>query len=318
MRKYVGALTIAVLLVAESAFAGSLQKHEVSRDANWMVHADYESFCKSTIGKLIRTELAVQGIEDKLKSFKTVYSFHPIDDIHDVTIYGQGEDKEKAVVLIEGQFDPEKLIAMVRMNAKHSEIPYGDVMLHRWLHEERKKDKVETQMMYGCVLKGRLVAMSAGLDAVKQAVDVLKGSAENAAGRSFDLVAQAKGGVFFQAMATDVGEMASQEQRAVVLRQTDELGLVIGEDEGKVYCSLGLSAKTAEVAQNVNKMLGGMIGLAALAGEGQPKLAEFVRHLKTSCEGNTVQLRFESDSQSLFDFLKEHWERQQEQEDKVQ
>ena len=159
--------------------------------------------------------------------------------------------------------------------------------------------------------------MSAGLDAVKQAVDILKGSAENAAGRSFDLEAQANKGVFFQAMATDVGEMASQEQRAAVLRQTDELGLIIGEDEGKVYCSLGLSAKTAEVAQNVNKMLGGMIALAALAGEDQPKLAELARRLKPSCEGNTVRLRLESDSQSLFDFLKE-WERQQEQKDKVQ
>jgi len=318
MRKYVGALTIAVLLLAASAFGGSLQKNEVSRDANWIVHADYESFSKSKIGKLIRAELAVQGIEDKLKSFRIVYSFHPIDDVHDVTVYGQGQDKEKAVVLIEGQFDPEKLIAMVRMNAKHREIPYGDVMLHRWLHEERKKGKRETQMVYGCVLEGRLVAMSAGLDAVKQAVDVLKGSAENAAGRSFDFEDQANEGVFFQAMATDVGEMVDQEQRAVVLRQTDKLGLIIGEEEGKVYCSLGLSAKTAEVAQNVNRMLGGMIGLAALVGEDQPKLAEFAKRLKPSCKGNKVQLRFESDSESLFDFLKEQWKKQQEQNDKVQ
>jgi hypothetical protein len=317
MRKYAGILTITVLLAAASAFGGSLQKSEVSRDANWMVHADYESFNRSTIGKLIRAELDVQGIEDKLKSFKTVYSFHPIDDVHDVTVYGNGKDKEKAVVLIDGQFDQEKLIAIVRMNAEHREIPYGDVMLHRWLHEERKKDKVETQLMYGCVLKGRLVAMSAGLDAVKQAVDVLKGSAENTARRSFDLEAQASRGIFFQAMASGVGEMARREQKAAVLRQTDELGLIIGEDQGKVYCSLGLSAKTAEIAQNVNKMLGGMIGLAALAGEDQPKLAEFARHLRPSCEGNTVRLRFESDSRSLFEFLKEQWQRQQEQKDKV-
>ena len=160
--------------------------------------------------------------------------------------------------------------------------------------------------------------MSAGLDAVKQAVDILKGSAENAAGRSFDLEAQANKGVFFQSMASGVGEMAGQEQRAAVLRQTDELGLIIGEDEGKVYCSLGLSAKTAEVAQNVNKILGGMIAMASLAGEDKPKLAELARLLKPSCQGNTVRLRFDLDSQSLFDFLKEQWQRQQEQKDKVQ
>jgi len=61
-----------------------------------------------------------------------------------------------------------------------------------------------------------------------------------------------------------------------------------------------------------------MIALATLTGEDQPKLAELAKHLQPSCEGNIVQLRFESDSQSLFDFLKEQWERQQQQKDKVQ
>jgi len=318
MRKSTGILTITVLVLSASAFGGSLQKDEVSRDANWVVHADLESFNKSRIGRLVRAELVSQPDEEKLKSFATVYSFHPIDDVRDVTVYGRGQDKEKAVALIDGKFEEEKLIAVVRMNAEHKEIPYGDIKLHRWLHEEKKKGEVKTQMMYGGILKGRLVVMSSGLDAVKQAVDVLKGSAENAAGRSFDLEARAGSGVFFQAMATDVGEIVGKQQGAAVLRKTDELGLAIGENEDKVYCSLGLSAKTAVVAQNVNKMLGGIIALAALAGEDQPKLAEFAGHLKPSCEGNTVRLRFELDSQLVFDFLKEQWEKKQKQQGKDQ
>ncbi|UCF16289.1 MAG: hypothetical protein JSW59_02290 [Phycisphaerales bacterium] len=318
MGKLTGILTIIISVLSGSAFGGALQKNEVARDANWIVHADYESFNKTAIGKLIRAELAAQGFEEKLKSFATVYSFHPIDDVRDVTVYGRGKDKEKAVALIDGKFEEEKLIAVVQMNAKHREIPYGDIVLHRWLHEEKKKDEVKTQIMYGCILRGRLVVMSAGLDAVKQAVDVLKGSAENAAGRSFNLEAQASSGVFFQAMATGVGEMVGKEQRAAVLRQTDELGLKIGEDEDKVYWSLGLSAKTTEVAKNVNKMLEGMIALASLAGEDQPKLAKLAGHLQPLCEGNIVHLRFESDSQSVFDFLKEQWEQKQKKQGKVQ
>lgn len=309
MGKLAGILTISVLLATVSALGGPLQLNEVSRDANWVVHADYERFNNSAIGKLVRAELAVQGIDEKMKNFATVYSFHPIDDIRDVTFYGHGTDKEEAVVLIDGRFDEGKLIALVGMNAKHREIPYGGVVLHRWLHEERKKDKLDTQMMYGCILEGRIVVMSAGLDAVKRAVDVLKGSAENAVGHSFDRGNRAAVGVFFQAMATSVGVMTAQEEQATVLRQTDALDLVIGEENDKFYCNLRLSAKSSDVAQNVNKMLAGMIAFASLAGENQPRLAEVAKHIQSSYEDKTVYLRVEAASQSVFDLLKEQWDR---------
>jgi len=302
-----------VLLSSATVFGGALQKIEVSRDANWVVHADFESFNESRIGRLIRAELVSQGNEEKLRSFATVYSFHPIDDVRDVTVYGRGKDKDKAVALIDGRFEQEKLIAVVRMNAEHKEIPYGDIKLHCWLHEEKKKGEATPQMMYGCILKGRLVVMSSGLEAVKQAVDVLKGSAKNAAGRSFGLEVRTGSGVFFQAMATGVGEIVGKEKKAAVLRQTEELSLTIGENQEKVYCSLGLSARNNEVAQNVNKMLEGMIALATLAGEEQPKLAKLAGHLEPSREGKKVHLRFESDSQSVFDFLKDQWERNRKQ-----
>jgi hypothetical protein len=318
MGKCAGIITTTFLLTTASAFAGPLQLREVSRDANWVVHTDYERFSKSVIGKLIRTELVVQGMEEKMKSFSTVYSFHPIDDIRDVTVYGRGKDKEEAVVLVDGRFDEGKLIALVSMNAKHREIPYGGVVLHRWLHEERKKDKIETQMMYGCILERRIVVMSAGLDAVKRAVDVLKGSAANAVGHSFDWGDRAAVGVFFQAMATSVGALTAQEKKATVLRQTDTLDLVIGEEKDRFYCNLNLSAKSSEVAQNVDKMLAGMIAFASLAGEAQPQLAELAKHLQLSWEDKTVHLHFESEPQLVFDLLKEQWSRSREQQDKEQ
>ena len=170
-------------------------------------------------------------------------------------------------------------------------------------------------MMYGCIFEGRLVVMSAGLEAVKQAVDVLKGSVENATNRSFNLGAQTTNGVFFQAMATGVSEMVGQEKKAAVLRQTDALSLIIGENDDKVYCSLGLSAKSAHVAQNIKKMLEGMIALASLVGADQPRLFELAKNLQPSCIDNKVYLHFESESQSVFNFLKEKWERKQKQKD---
>ncbi|MCX5637605.1 MAG: hypothetical protein NTX52_07935, partial [Planctomycetota bacterium] len=106
-----------------------------------------------------------------------------------------------------------------------------------------------------------------------------------------------------------VSDIAGQEQHAAVIQQTDKLGLAIGENEGKVYVDMGLVAKSEEAAQNINKVLEGIIAFATLSGEQQPKLAELAQKVKLSCAQNTVGVRFESDSQSVFQFLKEQWEK---------
>ena len=309
MKKLMMVLIVS-LLMAVPVFGGPLMKSQVSSTANWVVHADYERFFSSQLGGLIRKELANQGIEEKLANFAKIFSFHPLDDVRDVTIYGNGQDREKAVVLIDGRFDKEKLEALVRLNPQHQEVEYGDITIHGWLHEEKKgSEVVKSYMMYGCLYQDKLVVMSAGMDAVKQAVDVLRGTAQGAADGQFGAAAMNAQGAFFQVAANGVSDVAGQKQQAAVLRQTDKLGLAIGETEGKVYVDLGLAAKTEEDAQNINKVLEGIIAFAALSGEQQPKLAELAKKIKLSCAQNTVGARFESDSQSVFQFLKEQWER---------
>ena len=93
--------------------------------------------------------MAKFGIEEKLEDFATVFSFHPIDDVRDVRVYGNGPAREEAVVMIEADFDQEKLLALVRLNEHYEEIEYGDITLNRWLHEDGKSG--ESQMMYGCL-----------------------------------------------------------------------------------------------------------------------------------------------------------------------
>ena len=307
MKRSMLILMVVVLLSTVPVFAGPLNKQQVSATANWLAHLDYEQVTTSQIGQLVRQEMAKFGIEEKLEDFATVFSFHPIDDVRDVTIYGNGPAREEAVVLIEANFDEEKLLALVRLNEHYEEIGYGDITLHRWLHEDEKSG--ESQMMYGCLCNGDLVVMSAGLDAVTQAVDVLKGTASNAASGVFDQAELNARGAFLQVAANDVAQMAQEQGKGAGFGQTDAIGLAIGETEGTFYIDLGLLAKSEEAASNITKILEGIGALAALAGEEQPVLAEFVQRVQLSCRDNAVQIHFESDSELLFQFLKEQGEK---------
>jgi len=238
-----------------------------------------------------------------------MFSFHPIDDIRNVTLYGNGHDRQKAVALFEGSFDQNKLVALVRLNAEYEEIEYGDIIVHSWVDENKKDPNAPGQRMYGCIYNDDRVILGAGLDAVKQAVDVLKGSTPNAADGVFNQAALNKVGAFFQVAANAVGDIAENNNEAEMLEQTDEFGGVVGEDDGQLYVNLSLRAKSEEDAQNVKKMLEGMIAFLTLAGNKEPVLAELAKKLDVSLIDRTITVYFHAEPDALMSFLKEQWDK---------
>ncbi len=311
----------AVCLAAIPVVGGPLQKNEVGPGANWVVHADLEMFRNTTLGKLFMAELQTQGLDEKLQSFETIFSFHPLRDVRDVTLYGQGQDRSNAVVIVDGRFDPEKLVAVVRWNPQYREIAHQGATLHQWLSEEKKADKTITQMMYGYIHDGRQVVISSGLDALKQAVDTLKGRAGGApVGGNDDSpllnqIPQTRGNTFFQAVATNVGQIVGENPKAAVLRQTDSLTLTASEAPDKLSIELRLASKSGEVAANMLEVFQGIQAMASLVAEGQPKLSELAKNLNISMSepDRTVKVRFEAPVQVVFGFLKERWEQKKQQ-----
>jgi hypothetical protein len=312
---------IAVLglwLGAGPAGAGELEPSELAPDANWVVHLDQEALRSSSIGQLVLAELEKQGLTQKLDSFATVFGFHPIDDIRDVTVYGVGQDQEKAVVLADARFNQDKLVALVRMNPQHQEIPHGNTTIHRWLQEDKdntgEDGEPATKMMYGCIHDGRVVVLSAGLDAVKKAADILSNAA---AGAPAELAERAstRQGTFFQVIGTGVGAMLGNEPKAAVLREAEALTLAAGDDEGQWFVEVALEGKSVEVAQNMAKMLEGVIALAKLAGQEQPELVALAEKVRISSAGKVTQVLFEAEVQTMLDLLKNRWEQDRQQQE---
>ncbi len=311
MKKSILIVTAGLLVAVMPAVGGPLIKSQISGAANWFVHADLEQFNKSRIGQLVRAEMENRGVEDKLREFAIVFSFHPLDDVRDVTVYGTGSDEEKGVVLVDGVFDRDKLLAMVRFSEEYEQYEYRDITLYRWLHKDKPEDE-SGKMMYGCFYGDDLMVMSRGLDAVKQAVDVLSGSAENA-NDMFNQPALQATGVFLKFAAYDVGRMAEQQPQAASLKQAEEMALVLGEQQGNIYAVLELKAAAEEAALNIRKVGDGILGFAALAGQEQPILAKLAEKVHLSSEDSTVRVRFEAESGSILSLLKEQeqWQKQQ-------
>jgi hypothetical protein len=313
MKKLLMVIVTSVLVLEGPVLAGPLALEQVSGTASWVVHANQQQFRKTKTGQLVRTEMVNLGLEENLTNFATIFSFHPLDDVRDVTLYGTGKDRKKAVVLIDGFFDKEKILALLRMNPEYKDSKYGDIVLYQWIDENQKDPNNKT--MYGCFYSNDLIVMSAGMDAVKNAVDVLKGSAKNATGGIFNQAALNVKGAFFQATGRRIGEMVGDDPNAAALKQTDQLGLAIGEVGDKFYVELSLTAKSEEAAKAITQILEGIIAFASLPNEQQPKLEELAKKVKVTCELNNVYISFGSGPEEVVQFLKEQWQQNHQQKD---
>ena len=155
-----------------------------------------------------------------------------------------------------------------------------------------------------------MIVLGSAIDIVKQAVDVLDGSAPNAAAGAFKQKQLNTKGAFFQVAANALNDLAEHKNEAALFEQTDEFGGAIGENDGQFYINLSLRAESEEVAQNIKKMLEGLVAFLSLAGNEQAALVELAANLKLDNVDRAVTINLESDSEAVFAFLKNLWQTQ--------
>ncbi len=297
MRKSLIALMAVALFAAVPVLAGPLMKNQVSAAANWVVHADFEQLNKSQIGHLLRDELANRSPSKIMEQLTEGLSMHPLDAVRGITWYGQGIDQEKGVMLFEGKFDKGKLLALMEKERGHEELKYRDMALHKFGEEP---------VCYAYFYQDDLIVMTFSLDAFKHAIDVLDGSATNAAKTLLGETSESMKRAFFQATILLAGETAGELPKAAIFRQSRGLHLVVGENDDKVYADLALTTKSEDVARNVTRVLDGLIAYMALKGEKHPDSADIANKIRLSCVQNMVWVHFESDPDSAMQLLKEH------------
>ncbi len=311
MRKsFVILLVVCALLPASAVLAGRLNKNIVSGDANWVAHLDVEGFNNTEIGKIIRRHLDETGELRKLEAFKAIFSFNPLDDIRNVTIYGRGKEKENAVAVIQAKFVKETLLNLLRQNAAHKEVKHGEYQIQSWIDDKHKGDEAERQ--YGSFHGADTVVIGSGLSAVKKSLDVLDGKAKNARQKKvFRLLKKAPKGAVVVAAANGLGKMAEQWDQAVMLKNTNQSCLFVGETKGMFYIDLNLDATSSETATELTQMIQGMIALLNLAGKDQPQVAELAGAIELTTKRKSIRVRFEKDVEKVAAFLKEEWKKEQ-------
>jgi hypothetical protein len=275
--------------------------------ANWSLTSIWRPFAvslwASSSGRDSKT-----GLDQKIQQFAAIFSFDPLRDLRDVTLYGKDQDRTNAVVIVDGQFDAQKILSLLKMNPQYQEIPYKSSMLYRWQQEPKPGQQAAgDQMMYGSICEAGRVVMGNSLTAVQQAVDTMKGQASGTSSGLLNQIPAGQGGVFAQVVATGVGRLVGEDPKAALLKQTESLALTLGETSDNIFAELSLRGQSPEVAGNMTKLAQGLIAMVQLSND-KPQLAELAKKLTVSQADKTTQVRFEGATQPTFEFFKTQWE----------
>lgn len=275
-------------VVAGAAHAGSFDVKQVSADARWVAHLDVGTLKQTELGRFVLKEMATDEANRKFEAFKAVFQFDPREDLDAVTAYGTGQENEEGVALFQGRFNTDQLVTLIKANANYSSEVHGSRIIHSWIDE--KKPDTRT---YGCAVRNDQVVVGDSEALVKQAVDVLEGRAPCMTDvAALPGLADAGQSTFFIGSA-DMKAMPNVDPKAAVLKQNEAVSLAFGETNGRLNGTMRMVAKDVQTATAVHAIAQGLVSLAMLDANQDPKVVQMVQAIQFSVSGKEVSLRLD-------------------------
>jgi hypothetical protein len=286
MRRTLGLAIAVVLGFVAVVRAEPLDLKQVAADAKWAAHLDVDALHASTLFQKAREELLRKHpeAEKPLAMLAEVWKFNPVTDLHSITIYGKQIRKGTGVAIVRAKVDQNLLLEKAKLAPEHQVKTYGKYELHSWIHAKGSKHE---RGMTGTFYKPDVMIFGVSADEVTAALDVLDGTKPNLADKEPALSLATPPGTILSA---GVGGLADTDLpcKSPLVKQADSLILAIGESQGQVFVNGMLTAKQADVAQQVKTIMDGALALATLAHNDDAESLKLINAVKVTIADRAV------------------------------
>lgn len=249
--------TTILLLLAPAAVltAGELVPAQIPATAKWVLHADLEGMRASETGKAVFAQIEKEH-GAKLRALKRMFSFHPLNDLRDLTLCGDGKP-EHAVMLLDGTFDRAHIEDVLRGADRHSEVPYAGLTIHTW-------DDQGT-LQHAAFASSGLIAFSRQDNLLREELDVLTDKAPAAS----NPILPNPGSKPLITIGAQLADLPLPADSARILHTAETLTLSACETGGRFSIQLEAVTPDALQADRLRRILDGVV---ALAEAGNPEL----------------------------------------------
>jgi hypothetical protein len=256
-----------------------------------MIHFDLEKFAATQIGDHVLKEEDVLGLGKKNDSFFKKYRIDLKEDIDGITVFGIGRGEKNIVACLQGNFDRNYLLGLLKEEESHKEIPYGKYTIHNWDEDE-----------YGVFADEHLVLMGPDEEAIKLVLDVMAGKKANISSSPMnEYLKEIPANAFLAAMADDISSLAGDEAKVFIIKKTESAMFSLAEIKENFNIRLNFTAKTLEDAENMENVLKGLISLANMQLEEMKTEFKIPEDVAITTKGKKVYVELNYPSKALLD-----------------
>lgn len=285
-------LAICAVCTIHSAVAATLPKNQVAADAKWLLHLDLQNLRRTQVGEFLTKNL-LEKASGELKDKIGIDVGALVQKISHVTAYGTEFAK-----------NPEKNgVLMVQMDAEAQKILEG-VLAAQLLADSKgavTKEQQGASALYSVhneiflsLEPNHLAILGKSANQIDKAKSVLAGKSPSLKNSdAFSDFPPAPDAFFFLAVAEGFNDAAAVPPQAQVLKMAEGGQLVIGEQTEKLFLSLALKSKTAEVTEQIQQVFEGIRAMVSLGQAENKDLQELVKSIKVAAKNKIVTVNAE-------------------------
>ena len=300
------AAAAALLLSLSSAHAGdsfqaALRYLPASTNSVLVATVNVRKVVDSTLVEKVAGAVLDEGATRTLPNLAKAAGVDLKKDFERLTVYGAFKPgvkrPERGVAVFQGQLDPERICALLRMNPQYDISRMGDLEVHSWT------DKGDSTKKYASfVEKGLLViavdqaSMEAALEAVRDKSKSLAGSPDGEL-----LTRGAADPVFWARVILPAGSVELGDPFG--LNRVKDLVVSADMDESSLSLRVQVRSDSAELRNDVADILRGILAVGRLQ-QANAKVSEVARGTSVSVENDTVRLDLAVPADKLIEILK--------------
>lgn len=303
MRRTFG-VSIVLLGLAASAWAGGAFTDRVVGDAAWVAHVDWQALLASRTGaSLLEMAKLNPGLQQGLDEIRRQTGMDLLTDVRGATMFGTDANALHGVAVFDATVEPNRLIDIARKMEGYRQSRFGSLTIHQWTAPEGER---HGETIYGCVFDRQTVLLGDDAALMRRALDVLAGKAQSlSASKALSLLPASREGAILIAAANELKFPAKKGKRNPLVEKLSAAGILLGEKDGVLYAEVSVTAKTEADGKQLREIVQGFAALFNLAKEQDENahLRDLGEEIRVSGEGQSAKLSVTLPAESLMKLI---------------
>jgi hypothetical protein len=287
-RRLAPLVVLLLLLSAVRCAASPPDFTQIPAEARWLVHIDVDAVRPSAAARVILKAAAEQWkiLPSQLEKLNRQSGMDLRKDLHSLTVYGGRLPERKAVLVMRADWPQQTFRQKLSLAENHSVTQDRPYEIHCW----RRNNSGEMLPVAGAMWKAGTFVFAPTAADVKSSLEVLDGKRHSLSGSNSKLAAEVPAGTIMTVRLIGVGDSLPVE--SPLLKQSDQIDMVCGENEGEWFVRARLAAKSPAAARDAKHVADGLLALARLKQSGDTASLALLDRVQLKVDGQNLVLDF--------------------------